>query len=184
MLVIREEQYRRLLDRQQRDHVEWALERVRKARPQEYARLGEHGMRELIRQSMVKAELYDIHNPGHTQELLELMLTWGADFDLDQRLPWAGATLRWDAPEPAKMQTLRVRGERAKQDRAQELSSWHKNGMSTGSFESGWSRATGSPPRSKSGSSRPSWRATPGPRRGTFSSIARAAALDSWSIAS
>ena len=105
MLVIREEQYRRLLERQRRNYTEWALDRVRADYAEEYARMGEHGSREFVQAGMAKADQYGIQDGSHVLELIDMMFAWGRDFDLD--LPWAGSVLRWDVPGRTKIQALR-----------------------------------------------------------------------------
>lgn len=57
-------------------------------------RLGEPKLREVIRHGINRAAVYGISIECDVCKYIDLMMVWGADFDQDQKLPWAGQILR------------------------------------------------------------------------------------------
>lgn len=56
--------------------------------------LGEPKLREVIRHGIKQAALYGIGIERDVCQYVDLMMVWGADFDRDPNLPWAGQILR------------------------------------------------------------------------------------------
>jgi len=56
--------------------------------------LGETKLREAIRHGIKRAAVYGISIERDVCKYVDLMMVWGPDFDQDQKLPWAGQTLR------------------------------------------------------------------------------------------
>ena len=70
------------------------------------AALGEPKLRETIRYGIKRAATHGITTERDVYKYVDLMIVFGADFDTDQRLPWAGEILRTRRNPVAKIQAL------------------------------------------------------------------------------
>ena len=71
-----------------------------------HASLGERPTKVMVRYAIEKAYSYGFRNGGQVTRYLNLMLTFGRDFDTDDRFPWARRVLTYDAHSTARMNRL------------------------------------------------------------------------------
>jgi hypothetical protein len=67
---------------------------LRKHFPNHCATLGDAGVREAIGSGTAKAGQYGIESERDVCKFITLMFTFGRDFDVDPKLPWASEILR------------------------------------------------------------------------------------------
>ncbi len=108
-LVIRRAQLDAFADVALRRFEERAAEHVRRFFPDDAEALGDGDLRAVVRHGVARARGYDITRERDVYRYLNLMFTFGRDFDVDRRLPWAGEALRLPLPGPGKMQHLYAR---------------------------------------------------------------------------
>lgn len=61
--------------------------------PQQSEELGEPRLRDTIRQGAVRAPAYGFHTERLVCQFIDLMVSFGRDFDRDGRCPWASRIL-------------------------------------------------------------------------------------------
>ncbi len=93
MILIRKDQKKALATAATNDFVERMLVHVNKFFPDHYEALGEDNCRELVDHGINKAAIYDIVNERDVCKYIDLMVSFGVEFDGDPELPWASEIL-------------------------------------------------------------------------------------------
>jgi hypothetical protein len=89
MLVIRSEQMDMLQVHMTKQFVNRMVQHVREFFPEEFASMGEGTVRETIEYAIDRAQSYDISVEYDVSRYINLMFTFGRDYDIDPALPWA-----------------------------------------------------------------------------------------------
>ncbi len=105
MLTIRQDQKDVFQTVAENDFVERMLVHLNKFFPKHYEALGESNCRELVDQGIKNAATYDIVNERDVCKYIDLMVSFGVDFDKDPKLPWAGKMLKDESWKNASEKT-------------------------------------------------------------------------------
>lgn len=89
MLIIRKEQKEVLAKAAKNVFEERMLVHLKKFFPKHYEALGEDNTRELITYGIERAATYDIITERDVCKYIDLMISFGLEFDKDDNLPWA-----------------------------------------------------------------------------------------------
>ena len=85
--------------------------------PTEVHALGQAGVRLLFEQGFTRAQHHGFRGKQAICTYLDLMFTFGTNFDQDERLPWAAAILKLEKQdERSRCAMLRFAGQRQLQD--------------------------------------------------------------------
>lgn len=93
MLVIRSEQMDMLQAHMTKQFVNRMVQHVKEFFPEEFTSLGEDTVRETIEYAIDRAQSYDITVEYDVSRYINLMFTFGRDYDIDPALPWAKEVL-------------------------------------------------------------------------------------------
>jgi len=93
MLVIREKQMRAFRAYMTNRFEDRMVLHVKEYFPKEFGALGEDAVRETIRHGIDRAWAYEIAVEHDVSRYINLMFTYGKDFDLNPALSWAAAIL-------------------------------------------------------------------------------------------
>ncbi len=108
MVVIREEQMEKFSDASYKSFENRMLIHLSKYFPEHYKALGEEKSRELIKYGIKRAAIYEIIAERDVCKYIDLMVSFGVEFDTDPKLPWANEILTapsWKNPS-AKTEKL------------------------------------------------------------------------------
>jgi len=90
MLVMRDQQMQALA---RSVLPQWITKHLKQFFPRECAALGETGLAERVREGIERAKSHGFENRVHISQYLDLMFTFGPDFDRDAALDWPGPIL-------------------------------------------------------------------------------------------
>jgi hypothetical protein len=93
MLQIRQEQYDALAEYARRRYIVQTSALLRRIFPKECAELGDDGVAGRIRTGMTRAKRHRITDNSDVTRYIQLMFTWGDDFDTSPKTPWAASLL-------------------------------------------------------------------------------------------
>ena len=103
MLVIRKEQMEVLSHYVLKGFEDRMVEHLNEFFPDQCETLGEPDVREAVQYGIDRAGSYGITSERDVCKYLNLMFTFGRDFDVDPRLPWAAAILNaGDVTDPTR----------------------------------------------------------------------------------
>ena len=106
MFTIRKEQMK-VLSKVEATTVESRqLSHIREAYPKRIETLGEHEVREIIRNAARRAAKYGFKGKPDVLKYIEVMVLFGRDFDADPQLPWAAQILHKRKKPAAKLSAL------------------------------------------------------------------------------
>lgn len=94
MLVIRDIQMEALSQYMQKGFEDRMVTHLNRYFQDACETLGEDLLRETIRYGIVKAKTFSFHMENDVSRYLNLMFTFGRDFDTDPNLPWAAQILK------------------------------------------------------------------------------------------
>lgn len=94
MLSIRPEQMQTLSEAARKGFDDMMVVHLKKFFPQRAKVAGEAKLREFIRSGVKRAATYNIKAKRDVSRYIDLMMTFGPDFDKDKQLPWAGEILK------------------------------------------------------------------------------------------
>lgn len=104
MLVIREAQRQVFRDNFLARFENRRLLDIAKRFPTRYRKVGEDGIRKLIRFAIKMCERSDIHAEGHVENVIDLMVVYGQSFDNDPRFAFETALFhKPDLPGDARV---------------------------------------------------------------------------------
>jgi len=89
MLTLRPEQLQKFSDAAVKRFEDGMVVHLKKFFPEECAALGEVKLRQLIQHGIVRARLYGVTGRRDVCNYIDIMLVFGANFDIDPNLPWA-----------------------------------------------------------------------------------------------
>ena len=93
MLKIRPEQFAVFQKASSEDFQDRMVSHIKQFFPQSMERLGEPGVRDLIRYGIQRSATYQFHLEPDVCNYIDLMVVFGRDFDRDPALPWASSIL-------------------------------------------------------------------------------------------
>ena len=93
MLIIRDEQMDTLRNYMQQRFEDLMVVHLNQYFPRQCETLGEENLRRTIRYGIEQASTYAIDVELDVSRYLNLMFTFGRDFDRDRQLPWASSIL-------------------------------------------------------------------------------------------
>jgi len=93
MLLIRNEQMEVLKSCNLRQFEDLMVDHLNRYYPQKCKTLGDKVVRETIQYGIEKANTYTIHIEYDVSRYINLVFTFGRDFDTDENLPWASDIL-------------------------------------------------------------------------------------------
>ena len=93
MLEIRQEQIDRLAEAASKNFEDRMLVHLQKFFPQHITALGEEKTRFLVRFGVEQAKTYGIISERDVCKYIDLMVSFGVEFDIDPKLPWASRIL-------------------------------------------------------------------------------------------
>jgi hypothetical protein len=93
MLEIRQEQIERLSEAASKNFEDRMLVRLEKFFPQHFTALGEEKTRFLVQFGVERAKTYSIASERDVCKYIDLMVSFGVEFDTDPKLPWASQIL-------------------------------------------------------------------------------------------
>ncbi len=105
MLIIRQNQKNAFEAAARNDFVERMLVHLNKFFPKHYEALGEDNCRELVDHGIENAATYDIVNERDVCKYIDLMVSFGVEFDKNPELPWAGEILTDESWKNASKKT-------------------------------------------------------------------------------
>ena len=117
MLKIRQAQMKLFADREVLKFEDWMVSHIRKFFPRATARRDETQLRALIRSGIQRAADHGIRSRRGVCKYIDLMVVFGADFDVHPDHPWAARALRDWKSEDGRIDALfraGVREERAR----------------------------------------------------------------------
>lgn len=94
MLTIRKEQLKVFSQNEALKFENRVAAHLRKIFPGQSRILGEEELGNLIEHGIKRARVYEIVAQRDVCKYLDLMMIFGQDFDVDQKLPWVSATLK------------------------------------------------------------------------------------------
>ena len=113
MLLIRDEQIEVLLSYKLKQFEDLMVEHLNTYYPGKCERLGDKAVREAIQYGIEKANTYTIHIEYDVSRYINLMFTFGRDFDTDPNYPWASGILNdEDSISTRKMDELYAASEK------------------------------------------------------------------------
>jgi len=93
MLTIRTEQLNALREASVRDFERRMVVHLRKFFPEQCDSLGEDGAKLAVRHGIERAAAYNIRIERQVCKYIDVMFSFGRDFDTDAKLPWASLIL-------------------------------------------------------------------------------------------
>jgi hypothetical protein len=113
MLIIRNDQMRMLQAYMTKPFENLMFQHVKEFFPEEFASLGEDTVRETIRYGIDCARTYEITIEYDVSRYINLMFTFGRDYDIDPALPWVEEILiNTELSGLSKMDRLYVEAEK------------------------------------------------------------------------
>lgn len=94
MLIIRDKQLDALRDYMLKQFEDLMVKHLNQYYPRQCETLGQEKLRQTIQYGIERAKIYQIDVELDVSRYLNLMFTFGRDFDKDQDLPWASKILR------------------------------------------------------------------------------------------
>jgi hypothetical protein len=94
MLIIRRKQMQALSQNILKDFEDRMILHLNQFFPDQCEKLGEEGTRGAIRYGFERARKYGLATESDLAKYLNLMFTFGRDFDTDPNLPWVAAILK------------------------------------------------------------------------------------------
>jgi len=93
MLKIRKEQDQELAKASLKSFEDRMVVHIRKHYPTHYEKLGEENTRVLIQYGIERAATYEVVSERDVCKYIDLMVSFGPDYDIDARHPWAAKAL-------------------------------------------------------------------------------------------
>jgi len=106
MLAIRPDQMRNFSEAALKQFEDMMVVHLNKFFPQRTKAAGEPTVRKFIRYGVQRAASYNIKAKRAVSRYIDLMMSFGADFDKSKRLPWAGEILRTRNSPEVRISTL------------------------------------------------------------------------------
>jgi hypothetical protein len=93
-MIIRREQMDLLSESVLKQFIDRMVAHLKQEFPEQTVNMPEDNLRNLINESMQRAETYDITDEVDIERYLECVLLYGRDFDVNPETSWAGEILR------------------------------------------------------------------------------------------
>jgi len=107
VITISDRQMRALNAARRRQYEDKVLRHVSFYFPEQFEKLGEQGVRDLVPLGIGKCKIYGITRECDVTDFVALMVVLGPDFDNDPELPWVSEMLEGEGLDPdAKMASL------------------------------------------------------------------------------
>jgi hypothetical protein len=98
MLVIREEQMKVFAQSAKKQFETETVRHISEFSQRQFEILGEKTIRQIVSSGLERAEKHGFTNRGPARFYIELMFSFGSDFDTDPQYPWASELLRGQGP--------------------------------------------------------------------------------------
>ncbi len=108
MLIIRKEQWDALTEYSRKRAEDRYVKLFFRRYPDESEQMGEPGLRRRITRGMQRCRFHGITDAQHVEQFIDMMFTWGDNFDTSPERPWAARALGADVHADMKMRQLAI----------------------------------------------------------------------------
>lgn len=115
MLIIRKEQWDVLAEYSRKNAEDRMVRKFFQRYPDDCEQMGEEALRRRIQRGMKKSDHYGLTSAQHVAQFIDMMFTWGDNFDASPKLPWASKALSANVEADVKMRQLAMNASAAQE---------------------------------------------------------------------